>query len=113
MLRKILIASALRILKSLVFDKIEYEPVKAFVGGSYGRLEKIATIVTDNETDNKAQFAQFWKQEKAGIVSDTLTTAHNIIEVEVKDSTVKEVVIGLIEEIKAEIDNGGLLNAAA
>lgn len=102
MFKKILIQFALRLLKSQLLDKITYAPAVAFIGPAYDRLGKVAGIVTDKNPQDGEQLKELWEQEKHQFIFDTLESAKLIIQQEVKDQTIANIVLELLETIQED-----------
>lgn len=107
MFKRILIFAALRLIKSQLLDKIGYEPLKAYVSGTYSRLEKVATVVTDNNPDDQAQLKALWEAEKTSFIVETLDAAEGIITVEVDNSVIRDILLETLEAIEAEQRQAG------
>lgn len=100
MLKRILIFAALRLLKSQLLDKIEYAPAKAYIQGTYNRLEKVATVLTDNNPDDQAQLAQLWESEKSNLFIETIDSAQAIITVEVDNPAIRDILLETLQAIE-------------
>lgn len=113
MLKRILIKYALKILKMEVIDRIEYAPAQGITTIAFSNLERAATIVTDNDPNNKAQFAALWQAEKKNILSGALDTAKAVVVEEVEDPRTETLIVGLIDEIRNEVEAGNVLKKVA
>ncbi len=107
MFKRILIFAALRLLKSQLLDKIAYEPLKAYIQGTYTRLEKIADVLTDKNPDDQGQLAALWESEKQNFITETIDSAQSIISVEVDNPVIRDILLETLQALEEEIRNGG------
>lgn len=113
MFKRLLIKFALKILKLEVLDKIQYAPVQILLQTMHKRLETAADIVTDNDPDNRAQFAAYWQTEKLPLSLDGITTVREIIKEEVQDERSRTYIVEFLNELEGEILAGNILKVAA
>lgn len=106
MFKKALIHLAIRVLKKHLITRIEYLPVQKYLQAIVDKLEKLIDIITDKDPNNKAQFQQFWEEEKVSIFKETLEAASDVILAEVPDKEdaqlISSLLLTLIEEHEAE-----------
>lgn len=102
---RILINSALSILKRLVLDKIQYAPVKNLLEATYLRLKDVAQIVTDNDNDNAKQLQVYWNGQKFLLAGDAVATARDIVLTEFKDEAVRDIVVELLNQVEEALKN--------
>jgi len=99
----VLIRFALSVLKRLVLDKIEYQPVQQITQSLYTRLEQVANIVTDNDPDNRAQLEVYWKANQRAVALDAVLSASAIIQTEVDNTVVRDLLTDLLGQVAAEL----------
>lgn len=99
----VLIRFALSVLKRLVLDKIQYEPVQKITQSFYTRLEAVAGIVTDNDPDNRAQLEAYWKANQRGVALEAVTTAQAIVLAEVDNEVVRDLLSDLLRQVAEEL----------
>lgn len=101
MFKKIFIFFALRLLKSQLLDKIEYDPIKGYVQATYDRMTKVAEVITDANPEDQEQLKALWETEKPQFIVDSLDTAIEIVQAEVHDPVATAIIVDLLREIQA------------
>lgn len=96
MFKKALISLAIRVLKKHLITRIQYLPVQRYLQSIVDKLERIIEIITDKDPDNKAQFEQFWQEERSSIFRNTLEAASEVILLEVKDKEDAQLISSLL-----------------
>jgi hypothetical protein len=100
MFKRVLIFMALRLIKTLLLDKITYAPAKAYIGGVYGRLEKVATIFTDSNPEDDNQLRDLWEAEKGQFIVDSINATQEIITIEVDNPVVRDILLEALQAIE-------------
>lgn len=107
--KRILINFALRILKIEVLDKIQYAPVQGLNTVSFTLMQKSADIVLDGNKDNAGQFKQLFAEQKKPLLLASIDTTTAIIVEEVDNEKTEGYIVGLLTEIRTEVEAGNLL----
>ena len=113
MLKRILVKFALKILKMEVLDKIQYAPAQSLLTLGYSGIEKAADIVLDGNPDNKAQFAALWQEQKKDVILTAIDTTKAILIEEIDDPRTENYTVGLLDEIRAEVEAGNIIKKLA
>ncbi len=105
MFLKTIITAAFALIQKFLIDKIDYEPLKQYFLNQIEPAKNVAELLTDKNPDNKAQLAAFWEENKSTLVAANLDFAIMIIEDKVKDPLLRDIIVSLLQSIKAEQEN--------
>lgn len=103
---RILINTALVVLKKFVLDKIQYAPVQALTQTFHLGISEVALIVTDNDPDNATQLKEYFNANKTKLAASALQTLQEVVAEEIKDDTTREILSGLLEQIEQALKEG-------
>ena len=95
------IKTGLALIKGEV-NKIKYVPLLDLVTGKIDLLDEIGEVLTDKNTDDKAQLKEVFDNYKEDLVDSTLETAARIIEKEMKNKFQAEILAAAIRAAAAE-----------
>lgn len=107
MFKRLLINTALNLLKKHLLDKITYAPLSDYVAGVYRQLKSIADLVTDNNPDDKEQLAELWEREKKNILGGTIDAAQGVISIEVSNPAIREQLLDALEALEQSLKGEG------
>ena len=113
MFKRLLIKLALRTLKGEVIDKIQYPAIQQFLQLAYSNLSASADIVTDDNPDNKAQFAALWNAQKKVLLLTGIDTTRAVIVEEVENVQTEKYLTLFLDELRAEVEAGNILKNVA
>ena len=102
MFKKTIINVALKVLDKFVVSKLTYEPARAYIQTLYDDIKQVVDLLTDKNPNDKEQLAEFWEENRAELVGDTLGAAVKIIAKEVKDPDVAAALIEMLNAIDLE-----------
>lgn len=103
------VISMLNFIQKKVVDRINHIELRNSLTNRIIELEKVASVLTDANPDDKTQLNELWESEiKPSLQSDSLDVARDIIDRKVTDPAAKAALLGILDSFIQEYDLVGI-----
>jgi hemerythrin superfamily protein len=102
MIQKLVLQSIMAVLQSKFIENILHDEFQKFVQDLKNRLVQVIDIVTDNNPEDREQFAALWKDIKENAIQSNLLECIATINNTVQDEVIKTACIAMLKQYISE-----------
>lgn len=84
-------------MEKYLLRKIQFAPLRSFFDATLGKAQEVAEILTDKNPQNEAQLAEFWRQNQALLLDQSIDLTREIIRAKAKEGWEKDAILALLD----------------
>ena len=100
MIKRILLRSAVSILRSLLLAKVNSVDLQAVLNKIIDFLEKVVDKLTDNDKNDKEQIQQIWVEDRLALALTTMNLVDIVIKEKVENPDLREAALIQLNSLK-------------